>query len=190
MLYDYKLGYDDALDAFGVHAIGGIFGGLGTAFFVTDSVTESKLINGIFYTHGLKNSNIGGKIFAVQLCGVVFSIGWSFFFTYLILFCIDWLIGIRVSEEDEVVGLDVSIHNECNDYEKMIRVDGIIPYSLHSKVGITQDTAAALKIESLEHQEMKEMMGVSGNEGTGVSELNGNMSKPSKRMIVITEELV
>jgi Amt family ammonium transporter len=115
MLKHY-FGFDDALDAFGVHAVGGIIGGLAVAFFATDEVAqgggwgdqEGNPIKGVYYG----NLKVGGHTFAIQLVGILFSIGWSFCWTWCILQIIDKSIGLRVSEEDEIEGLDSSIHGE------------------------------------------------------------------------------
>lgn len=93
----HKLGYDDALDAFGVHAIGGIIGGILVGFFATDKVSGGS--NGVFYA----GMHVGGRQLAMQIVGILFSIGWSFVGTYLILKVLDMTIGLRVSplHEDE-----------------------------------------------------------------------------------------
>ncbi|MBI1811202.1 MAG: ammonium transporter [Nitrospirae bacterium] len=98
-----KLGYDDSLDAVGVHGIGGTWGAIATGLFA------SKLINsagndGLFYGN------------ASLLLNQIISIGaawiYSFTATLVILKVIDWTIGLRVSEEDEADGLDLSQHGE------------------------------------------------------------------------------
>ena len=119
----HYLGFDDALDAFGVHAIGGIWGGLAVGFFATDLVNETvfastsaivpEAINGlarkgVFYA-GIKQ---GGAQLAIQSCGIFFAIGWSFVGTYIIAKLIDLTIGLRVSEDAEDGGLDESLHGE------------------------------------------------------------------------------
>jgi ammonium transporter, Amt family len=114
----HYLGFDDALDAFGVHAIGGIVGGLAVGFFATDQVAvpfsygdnAGQAVNGVYYA-GVRK---GGKQLALQLVGICFAIGWSFIFTLIILVIIDKTIGLRVSSEAEEAGLDSSIHGECN----------------------------------------------------------------------------
>jgi ammonium transporter, Amt family len=112
----HYLGFDDALDAFGVHAIGGIVGGLAVGFFATDQVATpfgygdnaGLPINGVYYA-GVRK---GGKQLGLQLVGICFAIGWSFIFTLIILVIIDKTIGLRVSSEAEEAGLDSSIHGE------------------------------------------------------------------------------
>ena len=150
----HYLGFDDALDAFGVHAIGGIIGGIATAFFATDQVgapfgfgdNVGKPILGVYYG-GLR---VGGHQLAVQLVGISFSIGWSFIWSYILLQIIDKTIGLRVTVHDEELGLDSSIHGEhigalkANlDFEKDLAV-GIVGETLH---GETVDNQ--LKLDSI-----------------------------------------
>lgn len=112
------IGFDDALDAFGVHAIGGVVGGLAVGFFASPQFSvpfgfgkaKGKPIKGVYYG----GINDGGNQLAVQIVGILFSAGWAFFVTLAILLAIDKTIGLRVSEEAEEVGLDSSIHGESN----------------------------------------------------------------------------
>ncbi len=98
-----KLGYDDALDAFGVHCIGGIWGALATGLFA------SKLINsagndGVFY------GNPG--MFMIQLKAVVITIVYSGIVTAILYKVIDMVMGMRVTTKEEDVGLDLTQHHE------------------------------------------------------------------------------
>jgi ammonium transporter, Amt family len=98
-----KLGYDDALDAFGVHGVGGILGTFGAGLFA------SKLINpagadGLFLGNGAQLYVQGISIISVAV--------YSFAVTIILLKLIDWTIGLRVSEDDESEGLDLSQHGE------------------------------------------------------------------------------
>ena len=97
-----RLGFDDALDAFGIHAIGGITGGLLTGFFATEQYDHKA--NGVFYG--------GGKQLGLQIYGIVVTILWSGLFSYLFLQLVDKTIGLRVTEADEEAGLDSSLHGE------------------------------------------------------------------------------
>lgn len=96
-------GYDDALDAFGVHGVGGILGSLLLAFFANPSIASNA--NGIFYT---------GKahLLGSQLYGIVVAAGWAAVVTAAILFVVDKIVGLRVSEEVEHRGLDHSQHGQ------------------------------------------------------------------------------
>jgi len=98
-----KLGYDDSLDAFGVHGVGGILGTLGAGLFA------QKLINpagadGLFFgnPHQL----------VVQIMAIAVVAVYSFVASIVLLKLIDWTIGLRVTEEEEMMGLDISQHEE------------------------------------------------------------------------------
>ena len=98
-----RLGYDDSLDVVGVHFVGGTWGALATGLFA------SKLINdaggdGLFYGNP-------GQLW-VQIVAVVASIVLAMVLTAIILKIVDVLVGLRVSDEDEVAGLDLSQHSE------------------------------------------------------------------------------
>jgi Amt family ammonium transporter len=141
----HYLGYDDALDAFGVHAIGGIVGGIANGFFATDQVNPFPAPTPFQYNWAVKNKAtttdpsgyaapdgntyiygpfmppkgvyygntvVGGYQLASQLCGICFAVGWSFAWTYVICKLVDVTLGLRVSEADELEGLDTSIHGE------------------------------------------------------------------------------
>jgi Amt family ammonium transporter len=95
------LGYDDSLDAFGVHGIGGIVGAILTGVFAV------KDIGG---TAGLLEGN-GGQV-VTQLIGVGATVAYGLVMTFIILKVIDLAIGLRVSEEEEREGLDVALHGE------------------------------------------------------------------------------
>jgi len=94
------LGYDDSLDAFGVHAVGGIVGALLTGVFAAASLGGSQA-----------NLNIGSQVW-IQFEGVMATIIYCSILTFIILKVIDAVIGLRVSEEEETEGLDLSQHDE------------------------------------------------------------------------------
>jgi Amt family ammonium transporter len=98
----HSLGYDDALDAFGVHAVGGIVGGFLIGFLASEEVGG---VNGIFY--GGSGWQVG-----IQLYGIVSSAGWSAFGSFVLLKMIDFTVGLRVSQQDEQEGLDTTQHGE------------------------------------------------------------------------------
>jgi Amt family ammonium transporter len=118
----HYLGYDDALDAFGVHAIGGIVGGISVGFFATRSVGSyhagfEKMpfgAPGVSNRDGVYYSNLqhGGTQLGVQIYAIVVAIGWSAFMSAILLLAIDKTLGLRVSAQDEDTGLDDSIHGE------------------------------------------------------------------------------
>lgn len=98
-----KLGYDDSLDAFGVHGVGGILGTLGAGLFAEKLINPSGA-DGLFFgnPHQL----------VVQIMSIAAVVIYSFAVTLILLKLIDLVIGLRVSEEDEMVGLDLSQHEE------------------------------------------------------------------------------
>ena len=95
-----KLGYDDSLDAFGVHGIGGIVGALLTGVFAAPALGGFGTVEDI------------GAQFFTQFKGVAFTVVYTAIVTYVILKVIDLVMGLRVSEEEETVGLDLAQHNE------------------------------------------------------------------------------
>ncbi len=95
------IGYDDSLDAFGVHAVGGITGALLTGVFALKEVCG---------TAGLLEGNPGQVL--IQLEGVVIVIFFDAIASFIILKIVDMLVGLRVSEEEESDGLDISLHGE------------------------------------------------------------------------------
>jgi Amt family ammonium transporter len=96
-------GYDDTLDAFGVHGVGGIWGALATGLFATKLVNPAGA-NGLFY------GNPGQ--FVVQLKATVITMAFSFVSSYILLKVVDKIVGLRVSEQEERIGLDLTQHRE------------------------------------------------------------------------------
>jgi Amt family ammonium transporter len=94
------LGYDDSLDAFGVHAVGGIIGALLTGVFAAPSLGGFGTVE-----------DIGAQLW-IQTQGVLFTVIYTAVATFIILKIVDVIVGLRVSDEDESVGLDLSQHNE------------------------------------------------------------------------------
>lgn len=104
-------GYDDSLDAFGVHGAGGTLGAILTGVFATKEVnTPFKDANGNGLPAGLLEGN-GGQV-VNQLIGIAISWVVAIVATFVILKVVDMAIGLRVSKEDELVGLDLSQHGE------------------------------------------------------------------------------
>ncbi|NGY04919.1 ammonium transporter [Solimonas terrae] len=100
------LGYDDSLDAFGVHCIGGIVGALLTGVFAAPSL-------GGFGAVGTEGHNGFGAQFTVQLIGVTTTLVWSGLGSYILLKITGLLCGgLRVSEDAEAEGLDLALHGE------------------------------------------------------------------------------
>jgi Amt family ammonium transporter len=110
-----RLGYDDSLDAFGVHGAGGTIGALLTGVFAT------SLVNPIFKDaqgHVLPSGMIDGNYRQLgnQFVGVLIAIVLAAVGTYIILQIVNFALGVRVSAEDEVQGLDVTQHGEEGYY--------------------------------------------------------------------------
>ena len=104
-----KLKYDDSLDAFGVHGVGGILGALGTAVVANPALGGTGVLN--YVTNGVDPYNFLGQL-ASQSWGVVITIIWSGAVSFIAYKLVDILIGLRVTEEDERLGLDTTEHGE------------------------------------------------------------------------------
>ncbi len=102
--------YDDSLDVIGIHGTGGVVGSILTGIFATILI-NSDGANGLLYS--------SLKLFNAQIISTIASIVFSFFGTLLILYFIDKISGLRVSEFDEMQGLDISQHGE-NAYRLQI----------------------------------------------------------------------
>jgi len=99
--------YDDALDAFGVHGAGGTIGAILTGVFATQAINP---IFGAGKAVGGRDghwSQLGNQLVGVLLAWTVALVG-----TLVVLKVVDWIIGLRVSEEHEIEGLDVTQHGE------------------------------------------------------------------------------
>ncbi|MGI9336575.1 MAG: ammonium transporter [Gammaproteobacteria bacterium] len=97
------LGYDDSLDVFGIHAIGGIVGAILTGVFCAES------LGGIGF--GAGNESMGAQVFA-QFVGVAVTCVYTFIVSFVVLKILDGIIGLRVDEEQEEEGLDLALHDE------------------------------------------------------------------------------
>jgi Amt family ammonium transporter len=104
-----KFGYDDTLDAFGVHGAGGTLGALLTGVFATNAINDAQ-INGKVVPLGLVDGNAGQIL--NQAIGVAITIALSAVATFVILKICDALLGVRVDAESEEQGLDLSQHGE------------------------------------------------------------------------------
>jgi Amt family ammonium transporter len=92
----HMFGYDDSLDAFGVHGVGGIIGAL-----LTGALADPE-INALG-----KGASVGTQIY-----GIVFTILWTAIATFVILYIVKALVGLRPSTQEEIEGLDISQHGE------------------------------------------------------------------------------
>ena len=105
------LGADDALDVFGVHAVGGILGALLTGVFNDPSLGGPGLVTD-WVTGKTGYPGIGAQLW-IQFKGVVTTFVWSGVVAFIALKLVDWTIGLRVTEEEEREGLDVASHGEA-----------------------------------------------------------------------------
>jgi Amt family ammonium transporter len=99
-----KLGYDDSLDVVGVHGVGGTWGALATGLFASKSINPAGN-DGLFF------GNI--SLIGIQALSVISAWVYSFVVTLIILKVLDWTMGLRVTEEHEINGLDISQHGEA-----------------------------------------------------------------------------
>jgi Amt family ammonium transporter len=104
-----KIGYDDSLDVFGVHGVGGLTGTLLAGVLAVGALSATPEMPGGI--HGLLEGN--PQQLLAQAYGVVVTIAWSGAVTFVILKVIGVLVPLRVKQEDEVMGLDVSLHGEA-----------------------------------------------------------------------------
>lgn len=98
----HKLGYDDSLDAFGVHGIGGIIGAIATGLLATPAIQSSY--SGLFYGNP--------KQLWIQLIATVTTMVFSGVMTFVIFKIVDKFFGIRATQKEEIAGLDISQQNE------------------------------------------------------------------------------
>jgi len=99
-----KCGYDDTLDVFGVHGMAGIWGAIATGLWATDAVSGNDT-NGLFYGNP-------GQVM-IQLKAVAYTVIWSGVISFILLKLIDMTMGLRCSEHEERVGLDLTEHAEA-----------------------------------------------------------------------------
>ncbi len=97
-----KLGYDDSLDAFGVHGIGGIWGALATGLFASPAIQSAY--SGAFYGNPAQ--------FKIQLIATVATIAYTAVGTFILFKLTDLVFGVKATEEEETTGLDLTQHNE------------------------------------------------------------------------------
>lgn len=104
-----KLGYDDSLDVFGVHGIGGLTGTIAAGVFAVGALSASpEMPKGV---QGLIEGNTQQLV--AQLYGIGVTLLWSGVLTFVILKIVGAIVPLRVRQEDEVIGLDVSQHGEA-----------------------------------------------------------------------------
>ncbi|MBN1846958.1 MAG: ammonium transporter [Deltaproteobacteria bacterium] len=98
-----KLGYDDSLDVVGIHGLGGIWGALATGLFANTAINPNGA-DGLFFGNPVQ--------LLVQFISVMVTMVFAFFVTWIILKFINMIMGLRITDEEEEKGLDLSLHNE------------------------------------------------------------------------------
>jgi ammonium transporter, Amt family len=98
-----RAGYDDSLDVFGVHGVGGMWGTLATGLFSQEAVNEAGA-NGLFFGNS--------SLFLIQGLYLLVCLAYAVAVTWMLFILVDALLGMRVSREDEMVGLDLAQHHE------------------------------------------------------------------------------
>jgi Amt family ammonium transporter len=98
-----KLRYDDSLDVVGIHGFGGTWGALATGLFASKAVNPAGS-DGLFFGNP-------GQL-GVQFVAVLATIVFAFVMTLILLKVVDWVAGVRVTDEDEEKGMDISMHDE------------------------------------------------------------------------------
>jgi Amt family ammonium transporter len=99
-----KVGYDDSLDVFGVHGIGGMWGTLATGLFAQEAINKAGA-NGLFFGNT--------KLFLIQGVYLLVCVAYAVAMTWMLFILVDALFGMRVTREDEMVGLDLAQHHEA-----------------------------------------------------------------------------
>ena len=102
IMFKGKFGYDDSLDVFGVHGVGGVWGVLATGLFAS-TLINSAGANGLFF---------GGGLLVKQVIAVAVVVAYSFTATFVLLKIVGVITPLRVEKEDEEMGLDLSQHGE------------------------------------------------------------------------------
>jgi Amt family ammonium transporter len=103
VLLKSRLAYDDSLDVVAIHGLGGTWGALATGLFASTSINPDGA-NGLFFGNP-------GQLW-IQFVSVVSTMVFAFVMTLIILKVVDITVGLRITEEDEIKGMDVSLHNE------------------------------------------------------------------------------
>jgi Amt family ammonium transporter len=98
-----KFGFDDSLDAVGIHGVGGMFGALATGLFASKAINPAGA-DGLFFGNA--------SLLGIQAISVLASVVFAFGMTWAILKVLDKTMGLRVNPEQELEGLDLSQHGE------------------------------------------------------------------------------
>jgi Amt family ammonium transporter len=103
VLLKARMGYDDSLDVVGIHGLGGTWGALATGLFASTKINPDGA-NGLFFGNP-------GQLW-IQFLSVIATMLFAFVMTLIILKVIDKVMGLRITEEEEMKGMDISLHNE------------------------------------------------------------------------------
>jgi Amt family ammonium transporter len=103
--FKHRLGYDDALDVVGVHLVGGLVGTLMIGLVASDTTTGVADLRGLFYGGG-------AELLGKQAIAAFAVMAYSFVLTYIIALIVKAAVGLRISEEDEITGIDTTSHAE------------------------------------------------------------------------------
>jgi Amt family ammonium transporter len=104
ILLKAKWGYDDSLDVVGIHGFGGTWGALATGLFASTMVNPDGA-DGLFFGNPSQ--------LWTQFVSVAATMAFAFLMTLIILKVVDLMVGLRVTEEEEEIGMDISLHNEA-----------------------------------------------------------------------------
>ena len=104
MSYLAKFGYDDTLDAFGCHGVGGIWGGIATGIFANKSINPAVEYNGLLFGET--------QLFTAEVISIVITILFAGAMTFVIIKAIQCVTKVRVEKIEEARGLDISEHGE------------------------------------------------------------------------------
>ena len=107
-----KFHYDDALDVFGVHCIGGIFGALMTGILVAPSLGGTGITDYTNFAHNNVGTYDMGQQVLIQLKAVIATLVYSGAGSAILYWIVDMIIGLRVTPEKEREGLDIAEHSE------------------------------------------------------------------------------
>jgi Amt family ammonium transporter len=113
MFLKSKLGYDDALDTFGIHGVGGTLGAIITGVLATDSVNANLISEGYAVPNGLAKLVTEGGLVGAQIKAALLTIVLSVIATFVITLIVKVVVGLRPTSEDESIGLDLADHGEA-----------------------------------------------------------------------------
>jgi Amt family ammonium transporter len=101
MLFRIKLKFDESLDAWAIHGVGGLWGAIATGIFATEAIGGHT---GLLYGNTTQ--------FIAQLVGAGSAMLYAFVLTFVLVKLVELTVGLRVTEEEEYVGLDLAQHGE------------------------------------------------------------------------------